>query len=68
MRMKERAHSRTVEVAGAGHAIYVSHPKDVADVIESAAREVSKQLGFRKEFSPEKDQVALLEIQSAPPG
>ena len=37
-----RAHSRTVEVAGASHSVYVSHPKEVADVIESAARAVSK--------------------------
>jgi pimeloyl-ACP methyl ester carboxylesterase len=38
----KRAHSHTVEVAGASHSIYVSHPKEVADVIESAARAVSK--------------------------
>jgi pimeloyl-ACP methyl ester carboxylesterase len=38
----KRAHSRTVEVAGASHSVYVSHPKEVADVIESAARAVSK--------------------------
>jgi pimeloyl-ACP methyl ester carboxylesterase len=37
-----RAHSHTVEVEGASHSVYVSHPKDVADVIESAARAVSK--------------------------
>jgi pimeloyl-ACP methyl ester carboxylesterase len=37
-----RAHSHTVEVAGASHLVYVSHPKEVADVIESAARGVSK--------------------------
>jgi pimeloyl-ACP methyl ester carboxylesterase len=37
-----RAHSRRVEVAGASHSVYVSHPKEVADVIESAARAVSK--------------------------
>src|SRR5690348_6318512 len=37
-----RAHSHTIEVAGASHSIYVSHPKEVADVIESAARAVSK--------------------------
>ena len=37
-----RAHSRTVEVAGASHSVYVSHPKEVAELIESAAREVSK--------------------------
>ena len=38
----ERAHSHTVEVAGASHSVYVSHPKEVADVIEIAARAVSK--------------------------
>jgi hypothetical protein len=45
----KRAKSHTVEVAGASHAVYVSHPKEVADVIEGAARAVSKQLGLRKE-------------------
>jgi pimeloyl-ACP methyl ester carboxylesterase len=38
----KRAKSHTVEVAGASHSVYVSHPKQVADVIESAARAVSK--------------------------
>ena len=38
----KRANSRTVEVAGASHSVYVSHPKEVADAIESAARAVSK--------------------------
>jgi pimeloyl-ACP methyl ester carboxylesterase len=38
-----RAHSHTTEVAGASHAVYVSHPKEVADLIESAARTVSKK-------------------------
>jgi pimeloyl-ACP methyl ester carboxylesterase len=38
----KRAKSHTVEVPGASHAVYVSHPKEVADVIESAARAVSK--------------------------
>jgi pimeloyl-ACP methyl ester carboxylesterase len=38
----KRAHSHTVEVAGASHSVYVSHPNDVADVIESAARAASK--------------------------
>ena len=37
-----RAKSQTVEVAGASHAVYVSHPKEVAELIESAARAVSK--------------------------
>ena len=38
-----RAHSQTTEVAGASHSVYVSHPKEVADLIESAARAVSKK-------------------------
>jgi len=38
----KRAGSHTVEVAGASHCVYASHPKQVADVIESAARAVSK--------------------------
>jgi pimeloyl-ACP methyl ester carboxylesterase len=38
----ERAKSHKVEVAGASHSVYVSHPKEVADAIESAARAVSK--------------------------
>jgi pimeloyl-ACP methyl ester carboxylesterase len=37
-----RAHSHTTEVAGASHCVYVSHPKEAADLIESAARAVSK--------------------------
>jgi pimeloyl-ACP methyl ester carboxylesterase len=38
----QRAKSHMIEVAGASHSVYVSHPKEVADVIESAARAVSK--------------------------
>jgi pimeloyl-ACP methyl ester carboxylesterase len=38
----KRASSHTIEVAGASHCVYVSHPKEVADVIESAARAASK--------------------------
>jgi len=38
----KRAKSHTVEVAGASHSVYVSHPKEIADVIESAAGAVSK--------------------------
>src|SRR5579863_10226415 len=33
----ERAKSHKVEVAGASHCVYVSHPKDVAALIEEAA-------------------------------
>jgi pimeloyl-ACP methyl ester carboxylesterase len=38
----KRAGSHTVEVAGASHSVYVSHPREVASVIESAAIAVSK--------------------------
>jgi pimeloyl-ACP methyl ester carboxylesterase len=38
----KRAGGHTVEVAGASHSVYVSHPKEVSDLIESAARAVSK--------------------------
>jgi pimeloyl-ACP methyl ester carboxylesterase len=38
----KRAISHTIEIAGASHCVYVSHPKEVADVIESAARAASK--------------------------
>jgi pimeloyl-ACP methyl ester carboxylesterase len=38
----ERAKSHKVEVSGASHSVYVSHPREVADVIESAAYTVSK--------------------------
>jgi pimeloyl-ACP methyl ester carboxylesterase len=34
----ERAHSRKVEVEGASHAVYISHPTEVAALIEDAAR------------------------------
>src|SRR5882757_7294582 len=34
----QRAHSHTIEVEGASHAVYVSHPKEVAALIEEAAR------------------------------
>ena len=33
-----RAHSHKVEVEGASHAVYVSHPKEVAALIEEAAQ------------------------------
>src|SRR3984893_171565 len=33
----KRAHSHTVEVSGASHAVYVSRPKEVAALIEEAA-------------------------------
>src|SRR6266478_4600721 len=34
----KRAHSHTVEIAGASHSVYESHPKDVAALIEQAAQ------------------------------
>jgi pimeloyl-ACP methyl ester carboxylesterase len=36
----KRAKSHTVEIAGASHSVYVSHPGEVANVIEQAARTV----------------------------
>jgi pimeloyl-ACP methyl ester carboxylesterase len=33
----KRANSHTIEIAGASHAVYVSHPKEVAALIEDAA-------------------------------
>ena len=36
----KRANSRTVEVPGASHSVYVSHPKEVAALIEEASRRV----------------------------
>jgi len=38
----ERAKSHKIEVSGASHSVYVSHSKEVADAIESAALAVSK--------------------------
>jgi pimeloyl-ACP methyl ester carboxylesterase len=35
----ERAHSHKVEIEGASHAVYVSHPKEVAALIEEAAQQ-----------------------------
>lgn len=39
----KRANSHMVEVAGASHAVYVSHPKEVAALIEEAARRSAKK-------------------------
>jgi len=33
----KRAHSHTIEVEGASHSVYESHPKEVAALIEDAA-------------------------------
>jgi pimeloyl-ACP methyl ester carboxylesterase len=35
-----RASSHKVEVPGASHSVYVSHPKEVAALIENAAQQV----------------------------
>jgi len=37
-----RAKSHTIEIKGASHAVYESHPKEVAAVIEQAARSLGK--------------------------
>jgi pimeloyl-ACP methyl ester carboxylesterase len=37
-----RANSQTVEIPGASHSVFISHPKEVAHVIERAARAISK--------------------------
>ncbi|HKS10428.1 MAG TPA: alpha/beta hydrolase [Pyrinomonadaceae bacterium] len=42
----KRANSRVVEVAGASHCVYISHPKEVAALIQEAARDA----GSRKSF------------------
>jgi pimeloyl-ACP methyl ester carboxylesterase len=38
----KRANSHATEVAGASHCVYISHPKEVANVIERAARALSE--------------------------
>jgi pimeloyl-ACP methyl ester carboxylesterase len=38
----ERAHSHTTEIEGASHSVYEPRPKEVAAVIEEAARNVEK--------------------------
>jgi pimeloyl-ACP methyl ester carboxylesterase len=37
-----RAKSHKVEVAGASHVVYISHPKEVAAVIEEAAQDARR--------------------------
>ncbi len=39
-----RAHSHTVEIPGASHSVYESHPKQVAAVIEQAAENAQKYM------------------------
>ncbi|MCU1226522.1 MAG: hypothetical protein JWQ42_4615 [Edaphobacter sp.] len=48
-----RAHSHTFEVAGASHSVYVSHPREVADVIESAARRSLNSSDFARVLTGE---------------
>jgi pimeloyl-ACP methyl ester carboxylesterase len=38
----ERAHSHKVEIDGASHAVYISHPKEVAALIEEAAQRATR--------------------------
>jgi pimeloyl-ACP methyl ester carboxylesterase len=38
-----RAHSQTVEIAGASHSVYRSHPKEVAALIEQAAQRAAER-------------------------
>jgi pimeloyl-ACP methyl ester carboxylesterase len=38
-----RAHGHTLEIEGASHAVYESHPQEVAAVIEEAARQAPTQ-------------------------
>jgi pimeloyl-ACP methyl ester carboxylesterase len=41
----ERAHSHKVEIEGASHAVYISHPKEVAALIEDAAGHANESAG-----------------------
>lgn len=38
----ERAHANTVEISGASHAVFESHPREVAAMIEHAAQQASQ--------------------------
>jgi pimeloyl-ACP methyl ester carboxylesterase len=38
----KRAGSNTVEIAGASHSVYESHPQDVAELIIAAAQQAAK--------------------------
>jgi pimeloyl-ACP methyl ester carboxylesterase len=39
--MAKRAHAKTVEISGASHVVYMSHPKEAAKLIEEAATSTS---------------------------
>jgi pimeloyl-ACP methyl ester carboxylesterase len=43
-----RAKSRTTEIKGASHSVYLSHPSEVAAVIEDAARNVESVRNAQK--------------------
>ncbi|MGZ3329209.1 MAG: alpha/beta fold hydrolase, partial [Xanthobacteraceae bacterium] len=43
-----RAKSRTTEIKGAAHSVYLSHPSEVAAVIEDAARNVESVRNAQK--------------------
>jgi hypothetical protein len=38
----KRANSKTIEIEGASHSVYATHPKEVAMLIEEAARHAPK--------------------------
>jgi pimeloyl-ACP methyl ester carboxylesterase len=40
-----RAHTHTVEIDGASHSVYESHPKEVAALIEQVAQQSDQQAG-----------------------
>jgi pimeloyl-ACP methyl ester carboxylesterase len=47
-----RAGSKTIQVAGASHSVFISHPVEVADVIEDAAGapsvlRIARKLGWK---------------------
>jgi pimeloyl-ACP methyl ester carboxylesterase len=48
----KRAHSHIVEVRGASHSVYASHPKEVAAMIEDAARQVIQMSDLKPSSSP----------------
>ena len=39
--MAKRAHAKTIEIGGASHVVYMSHPKEAAKLIEEAATSTS---------------------------
>jgi hypothetical protein len=51
-----RAKSHKVEVAGASHVVYISHPKEVADLIEEAARSTS--ISNQRRAAPQRSRAA----------